>query len=50
MEISILYFPQAAFMSFVTLWLFVIPAAFVAYALCGLRAYLREKKKNHNKC
>lgn len=50
MEISTLYFPSAALMSFLTLWLFAIPAAFVTYALYGLRAYLREKKKNHNNC
>ncbi len=41
---SAYYFPAETFMAFIAGWLFLIPAAFVAYMVYGLLVYMRERE------
>ncbi len=41
---AVYYFPEKSFLTFVTGWLFLISAAFVAYMVYGLREYLKDQK------
>ncbi|MDP2844583.1 MAG: hypothetical protein Q8N79_00725, partial [Candidatus Methanoperedens sp.] len=41
---AVYYFPEQSFLAFVTGWLFLISAAFVAYMVYGLREYLKDQK------
>lgn len=41
---AVYYFPEKSFLAFVTGWLFLISAAFVAYMVYGLREYLKDQK------
>ncbi|MCX9081071.1 MAG: hypothetical protein OIN83_02620 [Candidatus Methanoperedens sp.] len=38
------YYPAETFLAFTAGWLFIIPAAFVAYMAYGYIAYMRDRK------
>lgn len=41
---SAYYFPAETFLAFTAGWLFIIPAAFIAYMIHGYLAYMSERK------
>lgn len=42
--ISGYYYPAETFLAFTAGWLFIIPAAFVAYIIYGYAAYMHDRK------
>lgn len=42
--ISGYYYPAETFLAFTAGWLFIIPAAFVAYMIYGYAAYMHDRK------
>jgi len=42
--VSAYYYPAETFLAFTAGWLFVIPAAFIAYMVYGYAAYMSDRK------
>lgn len=42
--VSAYYYPAETFLAFTAGWLFIIPAAFIAYMLYGYAAYMSDRK------